>query len=150
MIRAIFTISIVSITLSLFYLGFAWHYPIGSAKQPGPGLYPLVVGIFLLVTSIGTGFGVRSKAAQGKIDWPRGAGRWRMAAILGAILTYIILLPYAGHAIAATIVILVALQAIGGQRWPMKIVLSVAIGFGSYYLFNTLLGTPLPRGIWLE
>jgi len=73
-----------------------------------------------------------------------------MAAILVAILAYILLLPYVGHSIAATLLILVALQAIGGQRWPMKIVLSVAIGFGSYYLFNTLLGTTLPRGIWFE
>ena len=58
--------------------------------------------------------------------------------------------PTAAAIIAAVVATFMALQALGGLRWPLKIGLAVAFGLGSYYLFDTLLGVPLPRGTWFR
>ncbi len=133
---------------SIIYLVVTVGYSRGTMASPGPGLYPLFIGVFLFVASAGTVLGIRSKAAQGQVDWPRGRGLWRVVSITAAGVMYVVLLPYSGHGIAAVVVTLIALQAMGGLGWPLKIGLTIAIALGSYYLFNVLLNVPLPRGIW--
>ncbi len=146
----LFWIAVVGAALSIFYLAASFQYPIGNLKQPGPALYPLAVGVFFLIASIGTVLGVRSQKGQGYILWPMSARLWRMMIIIGGIIVYILCLTYIGHALSAALVILITLKAVGEMRWPMKIALSAGIGLGSFYLFDFLLGTPLPRGIWFE
>ena len=136
--------------LGILYLAASLQYPMGTVRKPGPGLFPVMVACLWLVASIGTGWGARSKATQDPIEWPRGASLGRMGAILAAILAYMLLLSNIGHSIAAIVATFMALQALGGLRWPLKIGLAVAFGLGSYYLFDTLLGVPLPRGTWFR
>ena len=147
--RAILILAGGSFLAGILYLAATWRYPLGSARQPGPGLYPLLVAALLLVASVGTAWEAKSVPAGTGLEWPTRAGRWRIAAILAAILGYILLLPNLGHPVASGATTLLSLQALGGLRWATKIILAVVLGLGSYYLFNTLLGVPLPRGRFL-
>ena len=72
------------------------------------------------------------------------------AAILLAVIAYIVLLPNLGHLIASAVTTFFSLQALGGLRWPAKILVAVFLGVGSFYLFNNLLGVPLPGRIWFR
>jgi hypothetical protein len=108
----------------------------------------MVAGL-LLLSSLATAWQTRSMAGVA-IEWPQGAGRWRMAAILLAVIAYIALLPNLGHLIASAVTTFISLQALGGLRWPTKILLAVFLGVGSFYLFNHLLGVPLPGRIWFR
>jgi len=135
--------------LGIVYLAATWRYPMGSVRKPGPGLYPLMVAGLLLLSSLAIAWQTRSTAGAA-IEWPQGAGRWRMAAILLAGIAYIVLLPNLGHPIASTVTTFVSLQALGGLRWPSKVLLAVFLGVGSFYLFNHLLGVPLPGRIWFR
>ncbi len=144
--RARFVLVAVSFWLGVMYLAATCRYPLGTAKQPGPGLYPLIVGGLLLFSSLATAWQTRSLPA-GDIEWPRGAGRWRTGAIFLAVLAYIVLLPDFGHPLASALTIFISLQALGGLRWPTKIFLAVFLGVASFYLFNNLLGVPLPGRI---
>jgi putative tricarboxylic transport membrane protein len=138
-----------SFLLGIIYLAATFRYPLGTARQPGPGLYPLIVGGLLLLSSSATAWQIRSMATR-DIEWPQGAGRWRTGAILLAIFAYIVLLPDFGHPIASALTIFISLQALGGLRWPTKILLAVFLGVASFYLFNNLLGVPLPGRIWFR
>ena len=148
--RAHFVVAAASMILGVFYLLTALQYPMGTARRPGPGLYPLLVACSLLASSVITALQARAGEIRVKVDWPRGGGRGRTVAILVALLAYILLLPGIGHPIAATIVVFIALQAFGEFRWPMRIGLALLLGWGSFYLFYNLLGVPLPGGLWFK
>jgi len=147
--RARLVLAAGALALGIVYLAATWRYPMGSGRQPGPGLYPLMVAGLLLLSSLATAWQTRSMAGVA-IEWPQGAGRWRMAAILLAVIAYIALLPNLGHLIASAVTTFISLQALGGLRWPTKILLAVFLGVGSFYLFNHLLGVPLPGRIWFR
>ncbi len=146
--RAFLGLAGVNTALSIIYIVTSLKYRAGTAAQPGPGLYPLAVGFLWLLSSVAVGLRARAKTGADKIDWPQGAGFWRIMAIVGALLFYIILLPVLGHVIVGAVLILVGLQAMGGLRWPLRIVLAAVLTIGSYYLFDVVFDVPLPRGIF--
>lgn len=141
-------IAIIGGVLSVVYLAMAMKYPMGSLSRPGPRVYPLFVGILLLVSSLGIGLGAKSKPASDQSEWPKGEGQWRMLAVLAASLIYVVALPYLGHLITSAGVMMVVLHVMGMRSWLLKIGLALVIGIGSLYLFSVILGVPLPRGIF--
>ena len=136
--------------LSTVYLLITLRYPMGSPSAPGMGVYPLVAGGLLFIGAVGAGVAACSEALQGKVDWPRGAGRFRLLAIIAALISYLIILPYAGNAVALVVVVLITLQVMGGLRWYVRVGLSLAIALSSHYLFSNILKVPLPRGTWFN
>ena len=146
--RALLGIAGMSAVLSLIYLGTSLQYPMDTAAQPGPGFYPFIVGILWLVSSVGLALEARAKKELAMVSWPQGPAFSRLIAIVGALLFYVILLPVLGHLIVAAVVILVALQAMGGLRWQFRIALAILLTLGSHYLFDVLLDVSLPRGIF--
>jgi len=133
----------------LAYIIEALSYPRGTMAQPGPGLYPLLLGTLILLSSLGTSLELmfRRFEKEGDAIWPRGASGRRLLFVLAASLAYGLLLPYLGHPFIATLVTLVVLQVMGVRSWPRKITLALLIGIGSYYLFGKLLAVPLPMGV---
>lgn len=147
--RAILVTSILGFMFGLAYIIGALSYPRGTMAKPGPGLYPLFLGILILLSSLGTGLELIFRRFEKEEDaiWPRGANGRRLLAVLAASLAYAVLLPYLGHPFIATLVTLVVLQVMGVRSWPLKITLALLIGLGSYYLFGKLLAIPLPMGV---
>jgi putative tricarboxylic transport membrane protein len=132
------------------YLIAGWDYPCGKMAEPGPGVYPLAVGILMLVGAVG--FGLESRLRRFRLDaqWPAGAARWRVLVVLASGLGYAILLPYLGHLIMGTLASLTVLRVMGLPRWPLGIGVAIAVGLGSYCLFGRILDVPLPVGFWLD
>jgi putative tricarboxylic transport membrane protein len=147
--RARLVVCAGALLLGVIYLAATWRYPAGTLKQPGPGLYPLMVAGLLLISACATAWITRA-ADRVAIAWPQRAGWLRMGAILLAIIVYIALLPKLGHLIAAAVTAFISLQAMGGLRWPVKIFLAVFLGAASYFVFNDLLGVPLPGRVWFR
>lgn len=146
--RALLATAAAGVLLALLYVAEGLRHPRGTLAEPGPGLYPLLVGTLLLLGSLGTGLEVLVRRPHGEVGWPEAAARWRMLALLAASLGYVVLLPYLGHPLAGTLVTLVVLEVMGLRRWPLKVGLALAVGLGSHYLFTVVLGVPLPAGIW--
>lgn len=147
--RGILITSILGFIFGLAYIVEAFSYPRGTMAQPGPGLYPLLLGTLILLSSLGTGLELlfRRFEKEEAAIWPRGANGRRLLAVLAASLAYALLLPYLGHPFIATLITLVVLQVMGVRSWPLKITLALLIGLGSYYLFGKLLAVPLPVGV---
>ena len=146
--RAFFGTSIAALLLAVAYLAEATRYPRGTMAQPGAGVFPLVVGALMLIAALATGVEARSRKTWEKMNWPRGWDALRVLAVLTASLGYILLLPYLGHPLGGTLVTLAVLQVMHLRGWVLKLILSLLIGLGSYYLFAVVLGVPLPTGIW--
>ena len=111
------------VLVGAFALWQSLALPLGTLRQPGPAYVPAVLAVLLML--FGAAVGVLG-AASGRfadVTWHE----WRHAlAIFGAC------------AFSAW-----AIERLG---YRLTAVLVVAIAGGSFYLFNTVLRVPLPRG----
>ncbi len=148
--RGLLVASLAGILLCIPYLAEGLRLPWGNGAQPGPGFYPFLVGVLLLVGCLGTGLEAALRPEDGEVNWPTAAAGGRVLAIALAALGYVAALRYLGHALSATLVTLVVLQVMGQRRWLSKIGLALLFGVGSYYLFGLLFGVPLPAGALFE
>lgn len=144
--RAILGVDIVALVLSFLYLWGALGYPLGMLGRPGPGIFPLAVGLLLVGASIGSIVMDLLIPAKGKLEIPKGKDFRRMLTVLGAAIAYMLLLPYAGHLLSSMLTMFFVLYAMGSTSWFMKIGFTIGLALGSYYLFDILLKVPLPRG----
>ncbi len=137
---------------ALFYLATAVRLPLGTRSQPGPGVYPILVGLLMLASSLGLALQalLSRRAAQSPVEWPSGLGRWRMLAVAGAAAAYILLVPYLGDALAGMGAMLLVLRVMGMRRWLVASALAVAMALTFHYVFVVLLSIPLPRGVLFD
>lgn len=133
------------------YLWFDREYKVGTPSQPGPGLFPLLIGAGMFLTSAGTVW----QAARGgypsfaEIEWPVGVGWWRIVAIVVASAAYILLIPYVGDLVTNFLSIVIIARVMGLKRWWAVLLVAAAMGFAFHFLFATLLDVPLPTGsLW--
>ena len=146
--RTLLGADITAILLSLLYLLGGLSYSMGTLDQPGPGLYPLFVGILLLIASVGSLVTHVMKPAKGNLEWPKGKDLWRVVVVTAGAISYVVFLPYLGHLLASMVAIFIVLHTMGLSSWPLKIGFTVAIALGSFYLFDVILNVPLPRGVF--
>lgn len=130
------------------YLAHGLSLARGTAARPGPGFFPLAVGVF--VVSVACGFVVLAfrgaVASAGPARTAAGGGR-RAAATTAALLGFCLLLPWLGYPASALLFVGVLLRCLGAG-WGAAVLTAVLGAAGSYYLFATLLGVPLPGGLW--
>lgn len=140
----------VSAIPAIIYLLLARNYALGTAAQPGPGLYPVLVGLFLLMASIGTALesALSQRQDQTKPHWPVGQERRRLLTVMAVCLSYLLVLPYLGDLLSGAVAILVILRAMGMTRWVTSVALAVVLAAVIHYVFVVLLGVMLPQGVF--
>ena len=146
--RAHLILAVITGLLSLAYLGQGLTYPLGTLARPGPGIFPLFIGIMIFLGSLSTALGaMRKDTLPEEVQWPDKRGFWRIAAVTIVTLAYVIGLSNLGQIVSSVVVTFVVLHVMGMRSWVLKIGLALMIGFSTYYLFAKLLGVPLPQGI---
>jgi len=134
--------------LTLLGLFVVWErrvLPLGSASRPGPGYFPLLLAILLI--ALGAILIVRGKGAAKirALSWPEAP---HAVAILGCCLFISLFMETIGYRLT----LLLTLGFLFGVMERIKVWLTVAltIGFslGTFWLFDSLLRVPLPRGGW--
>jgi putative tricarboxylic transport membrane protein len=123
--------------------------PMGTLDAPKGGLFPLIVGVFIVAISISLLFRPlkRLQESQEQIEtFPKGADRIRVLAVFASLLIYTVCLKPLGYLISTVGLMGVIVRLLGLRGWA-KIALAAALtGFLSYYLFAVILGVPLPMG----
>lgn len=132
---------------SALYLAQALRLPPGSAAEPGPGLFPVLVGAFLVAAAATfLAQALRRPTAEGADAGP--GTRRRMGVLMAALVAFCLLLPWVGYSSAAFGLLVVLLRIFGQRRWSTTGLVALVMTLASYYLFAVLLGVPLPRGTW--
>lgn len=131
------------------YLANAWPLPQGTAARPGPGLFPVAVGLFgMLVTLTWLVSAFRRAPAASSPSIPTD-GRGRVIATALTLVGFCLVLPWLGYAIVAFLFTGALLRRLGAG-WTGTLLIGVGSAVVSYYLFAVLLGVPLPRGLLLD
>jgi putative tricarboxylic transport membrane protein len=144
--RSLIVLSVVGGLLTILYLIEDLHYARGTLAAPGPGAYPILVGALLMLGFVGTGWSALVSRAVERVEWPEGLARLRVLIIVAAAFAYALLVDYIGHPIAGTVLTFIVLQTMGFRSWPVKLLVALAMGVGSYFLFSVVLGVELPIG----
>ena len=136
------------------YLVLALPYPRGVPARPGPGFFPLLVGVFLC----GVALVFVARSLRGRLSAARpvpaaataGALWGRVGVTAAGLVGFGALLPWAGFPITTFLFVTALLKRLGGGRWSVAAVSGAVTAVLAYYFFAVLLDVPLPRGPGLD
>jgi putative tricarboxylic transport membrane protein len=143
----------------LFLFGAATVYlslrmPVGSFRAAGSGLFPLCLGILLMVLSgvfvlqvlLGERQGKGQKGEPLAPQEPTSAGQ--VILFVGATALATFLFNVLGYPLVSFLLLVTLLRILGMKGWGWNILLSLVTASVSYFLFVQWLKIPLPKG-WL-
>ena len=135
----LFAFGAVTVLLSL-------SLPLGSLRMPGSGLFPLVLGAFLMSLAAVQIWTERRRAPEGgAAAGPRGDAP-RVAAFMAVVVGTVALLPAVGY-LAASFLLVLGLLRVLGVRWLVALAIAAVAAGLARVVFVGLLGIPLPAGL---
>jgi len=132
---------LVPVLLGVGALGYSWSLSLGSATDPGPGLWPALVSALLL--GAGLWSLVFERADRDCERFTRGA--WGIGAGLVSLVVFVPLLGRIGFEIPTLLLLVFWLKVLGGESWRVSLAVSVTATAVLYALFVVALGVPIPR-----
>jgi putative tricarboxylic transport membrane protein len=117
---------------------------IGTLSRPGPGYMPLVLAVLLGALGLLVAWRGGESVAFRAVRWPE----------LGHAIKILLCCAFAAAALErlgfrlTILVVVVFLMGVVERRPVLPVaIISVVLSFGTFYLFNDLLRTPLPLGV---
>ena len=119
------------------------RFPLGSLHRPGPAYMPTLLALLLIVFGIAVAMmGSRSQRLS-EVGWHE----WRHAVGIFAACAFAAWgLERLGYRLTMAAVLVFLMLVLERKGVVLTVVLTIAIAWGSFLLFDTLLRVPLPRG----
>jgi putative tricarboxylic transport membrane protein len=132
--------------LALIGLVAVWEsrqFPLGSLQRPGPAFMPTLLALLLIVFGVAVAFvGSRSQRFS-EVGWHE----WRHAIGIFAACAFAAWgLNRLGYRLTMACVLVFLLLVLERKGVIMTAIVTITIAWGSFFLFDTLLRVPLPRG----
>jgi len=129
----------------------SYRLSMGGIRSPGPGLFPFCLGFVMAGLSlIGAiqSFG-KHEHKQGEAPDSRQPFRWwNIAVIIAAILAYALALEKLGFFICTFLFVGLLLKVVEPQPWKVAIVGGLIAAVSSEIVFNILLRSRIPSGVF--
>jgi putative tricarboxylic transport membrane protein len=137
---------VAGVALMVIGLVTIWEsrvFPLGSLHRPGPAYMPVVLAALLILFGAAV-FAMDARVRRlAEVGWPE----WRHAlAIFGACAFAAWGLERLGYRLTMAVVVAFLLLVVERKGWALGLTLTVAMAWGSFFVFDTLLRVPLPRG----
>ncbi len=146
---------------SIFWLVFgalwvfvATRLPLGNIRNPGPGFYPLLLGLLLFSFASALLLQTGRKGASNDEEERIFSGKGRLwlgvVSVTAALIIYGAFLQLLGFVLSTFLFMGFLFSSVGKQRWPVVLIGSLLATIGAYLIFAVFLDTQFPRGfIWL-
>ena len=126
--------------------------PVGTFRMAGTGMFPLFLGILLMILSgaFVLKFFFQGKEEQIKKETATESSESPLQLILflGAMALATLFLNQLGYPLTSLLLMVALLRILGIKRWGVNILISVVTAVGSYFLFVKWLDIPMPKG-WI-
>ena len=136
--------AVMFVTFGVLFIVWSTEYQFGTTQRMGPGYFPTVLGILLVVLGILVGLpSVKADAQEshvGKIGW-RG-----LLVVLGSVVLYAILLPRMGFVVSMAALVILSAMASKEFTWKAALLSAVFLGLFSYGVF--VVGLSLQFPVW--
>lgn len=131
----------------------AYQLGIGALNNPGPGLFPFVIGVCM--TSLGVSLaatGLRQPAplpapASSEVSRPSPGNARAAITVVAALAFYALALERLGFLMCTAVFLAAQLAVLGRKSLVASVAWSAAITAGSYLVFAKLLKITLPAGL---
>ena len=137
----------IGLLFSIAYLGMSAQLPFGQMDQPGAGIFPVAAGSILLLASLATIWEGWQAEASEQVEFPAGADRRRVLALVGMLLGYFLLLPWAGQLVGSTLFCMLLMRLLSSLHWLRVVLYSVVMSAAVYAVFVHVLKVPMPQGV---
>lgn len=121
--------------------------PLGSFRMAGPGMFPLALGVLLMLLS-GTWVVrclFRAQAVSKRLPWTQALRN--IVPFVGATAGYVLLLDTLGYPLMSLLLLLALFRLMGSRAWVLNWCLALGVAGCSYLVFVRWLQVPLPRGL---
>ena len=125
--------------------------PIGTFRMAGTGMFPLCLGILLMILSgmfVLKIFIQREEQVKKEASIESSESPIQLILFLGAMVLATLLFNPLGYPLISFLLMLGLLRILGIKRWGLNILISVVTSVGSYFVFIQWLGIPMPKG-WI-
>ena len=118
-------------------------FPFGTLHRPGPAFMPTLLAVLLILFgAVVFAMGARARRLA-EVGWHE----WRHAVAIFAACAFAALgLERLGYRITIAVVVAFLLLVVERKGVVLGLVLTLVMAWGSFFLFDTLLRVPLPRG----
>jgi hypothetical protein len=144
-------VGIIIFLFGAFTAFFSLKMPIGTFRMPGTGMFPLLLGILLMVLSsiFILKIFLQSKKILGKSLTSEIQGfPIRLILFFGTMVLATAFFNKLGYPLISFLLMIALLRTLGNKNWGFIFLLSLITAVISYFLFVQWLKIPLPKG-WL-
>jgi len=147
------------LAVGLVYEIMALNMPRGRLSYPGPGLFPIIIGVFLIATALGCllqeilplkrrGEGPSASAPPSQDSAaPEVRNVQKTFQVMALMVGYVLALKPIGFLISICAFLAVAIHIFGYHRWVFGVAMAAVIAGISYASFVLWLKVPMPMGI---
>ncbi|HEY4553774.1 MAG TPA: tripartite tricarboxylate transporter TctB family protein [Bacillaceae bacterium] len=128
-----------------YYLSIAFSFPMFSKGIPGSGFFPQIIGVALVIL---TGFDLIKHYRENKSEAADRIGLKEMLMQVAICTLYIFLFNMLGAILSTILFTIATLLLFNKGKWKQNIVIGLAVPLVIFFLFEYLLQTGLPKGIF--
>ena len=137
------------LAFSLFVIVISYTLKLGDLHNPGPGLFPFLVGLLLFLASscaltkslVKKEIGL--EAVNEVIDGKRLS---KLSAVVVSLFAYGLFFEKLGYLITTSVILILLFWSMGSRRWTFVLGFSVFIVLLTYFGFTSI-GVRFPKGI---
>jgi len=150
---------LVLFLFGVVFLLYDIKYPMDTWANPGPGVFPLMVGAVLVILAAWQlAQEVRKPKPQGAKENHEGAeksitpslqrvrGETKPFFMIAVFVVYLLMVKWVGFFISNFLFVIVSSKLIGAKGWGRPIALSAGVSLFCYFLFAVWLKLSFPRG----
>jgi len=149
------------LAVGLVYETMALNMPRGTLAYPGPGLFPVIIGAFMVAMALGCLVREFLPRKQDKVPAvplapievqaaPEARDVMKTFQLTALMIGYIFALKPLGFPVAICIFLAIAIRIFGYRKWLPALAMAAVITVISYVSFVLWLSVPLPLGILEE
>ncbi len=152
--------SFVLILFGVVFLLYNIKYPMDTWANPGPGVFPLMVGaVLVILASWQLVQDIRKpkpeEAKEGRERTGRSIGeflqRYRVETkpllMIAVFIVYLLMVKWVGFFISNFLFVIISSKLIGARDWGRPVALSAGVNLFCYFLFEVWLKLSFPSGI---
>lgn len=141
-------VGILGLACSAIYLFEGRGLRLGTMAAPGPGVFPLVVGILFALVSLAVVIQAWRGRDEGKASFPAGADLRRLLIMALAFLAYVGLLTFLGFTLSSALFVAFYCRVVGRVSWLLSLAAGVGVSITVWLIFGFLLEVRLPTAFW--
>jgi putative tricarboxylic transport membrane protein len=126
--------------------------PIGTFRMAGTGMFPLFLGILLMILSgafiLKIFFQGKKEQVEKEASIESSESPIQLILFLGTMALATLFFNELGYPLTSFLLMAALLRILGIKRWGLNILISVVTAVGSYFLFVKWLDIPMPKG-WI-